>query len=234
VNTLVLLPGMDGTGRFFADFVAALGGDVASVVGHYPLDPKLGYAELETVARSFLPSDQPYVLLGESFSGPIAISIAASRPANLLGVILCCTFARVGHRRLRAARSLLDWLPTMRLPIALAEWFLLGRFSSPRFRAELERVLRQVPAAVLRARFRATLDVDVAAALARIEIPVLYLRAAEDRLVPRQAAERIRRLRPRTLVEDFAAPHGLLQTVPHEAARVVRRFMDEDCKTART
>jgi pimeloyl-[acyl-carrier protein] methyl ester esterase len=232
MTSLVLLPGMDGTGRFFADFVDALGSRAGCIVGSYPPDPTLGYAELEVVARSFLPTTQPFVLLGESFSGPIAISIAAARPTNLIGVILCCTFARVSRPRFGALDRLLRWLPAVSPPPALAEWFLLGRFSSARFKYALHQVLRDVPAAVLRARFRAVLSVDVTDKLAHLDVPVLYLRAAEDRLVPRHAAELIRQVYPPCVIQDFVAPHGLLQTVPHEAATAIMRFV-QDCGRSR-
>lgn len=232
MTSLVLLPGMDGTGRFFADFVNTLGSSVDCVVGSYPPDPRLGYAELEAMARSFLPATEPFVLLGESFSGPIAISIAADPPANLIGVILCCTFARVSRPRFGFLARLLEWLPALSPPRAFADRLLLGRFSSPRKRETLHRVLRDVPAQVLRSRFRAVLGVDASEKLARLDVPLLYLRATEDRLVPPQAAEHIRQVHPRCAVRDFAAPHGLLQTVPGEAAAVVTRFV-QDCVQAR-
>jgi pimeloyl-ACP methyl ester carboxylesterase len=95
--TSVLLPGMDGTGVLFADFVASLPPEFKPLVVAYPNDPKLGYPELEVLARAALPRDQRFILLGESFSGPVAISIAASNPPGLLGLILCCTFARSPH-----------------------------------------------------------------------------------------------------------------------------------------
>jgi pimeloyl-[acyl-carrier protein] methyl ester esterase len=225
---------MDGTGSFFADFVPALGAAIDSVVGRYPLDPALGYAELETVARSFLPKDRPFVLLGESFSGPIAISIAAAAPDNLVGLILCCTFARMAPPRgFRAWPSLLNWLPAVPVPMPLVDWLLLGRFSTSRFKSELRRVLRQVPPAVLRARFRAVRSVDATTTLERINVPVLYLRASEDRLVPRHASELIQAHHPPTVIREFVAPHGLLQTVPNEAAAVVRRFVSDATASAR-
>src|SRR5512146_2059759 len=91
---LVLLPGLDGTGLLFSDFAASFGPDVKIIVVSYPTDAAIGYSELESIARSFLPNDQPFFLLGESFSGPIAISIAASPPSGQLGLILRCSFAR--------------------------------------------------------------------------------------------------------------------------------------------
>ena len=43
--TLVLLPGMDGSGALFADFIAALGDGIAPLVLSYPPDRPLGYQE---------------------------------------------------------------------------------------------------------------------------------------------------------------------------------------------
>jgi pimeloyl-[acyl-carrier protein] methyl ester esterase len=78
MTALVLLPGMDGTGALRSEFVTALAPAIQSIVVSYPAERALGYIELEAVVRSKLPSDRSYVLLGESFSGPIAIAIAAN------------------------------------------------------------------------------------------------------------------------------------------------------------
>lgn len=79
---LVLLPGLDGTGKLFAEFVRALNPTVECVVVAYPKDQPMGYEELEGLVVSALPKDRAFVLLGESFSGPLAIRIAA-RAGNL-------------------------------------------------------------------------------------------------------------------------------------------------------
>ena len=91
---LVLLPGLDGTGILFRQFVEAIGASVDTQTVAYPADQPLGYAELETLVREALPRDRPYVVLGESFSGPVAIRLAAKPPAGLVGLILCVTFAK--------------------------------------------------------------------------------------------------------------------------------------------
>ncbi|WP_228488314.1 hypothetical protein [Caenimonas koreensis] len=48
-TTLVLLPGMDGTGDLFAPFIAAWKGPVHVV--RYPTDTALNYQELTAFAR---------------------------------------------------------------------------------------------------------------------------------------------------------------------------------------
>jgi pimeloyl-ACP methyl ester carboxylesterase len=89
----VLLPGRTEP-QLFADFVAALGPEIEVIVASYPADKPLAYAELEARVRAMLPTDRNYFLLGESFSSPIAIAIAASAPPGLRGLLLCCSFAR--------------------------------------------------------------------------------------------------------------------------------------------
>ena len=91
---VVVLPGLDGTTVLLAPFLAALQGRgvPASAVG-YPGDRPLDYDALEPLVRAQLPRT-PFVLLGESFSGPLAIRIAADPPPGLRGLVLSTTFAR--------------------------------------------------------------------------------------------------------------------------------------------
>lgn len=222
---LVLLPGLDGTGLLFADFIAAFESDVKTIVVSYPTDTPLGYSELEPVARSFLPKDQPFFLLGESFSGPIAVSITASRPPGLLGLVLCCSFARSPRSSLSVFRPLLSVVPVAALPLALLSFFVLGRFSSLALRRSLAESLALVSPSALRARARAAISVDVSASLARIDVPLLYLRASEDHVVPASASQTVVALAPATKVVPFPAPHFLLQVLPSQAAATVREFM---------
>ncbi len=225
--TLILLPGLDGTGWPFSDFIHGFASDVNIIVVPYPTHTVLGYTELISIARTFLPKEQPFFLLGESFSGPIAIAIAASQPPGLLGLILCCSFARNPRPRLSVLRPLLSIAPIAILPIALLSFFVLGRFSSARLRRLLAKSLAQVSPAVLRARARAALSIDVSASLPRVNVPLLYLRAAEDRIVPKAASQLITSFIPTTTTVVFPAPHFLLQVLPSQTAATVREFMDD-------
>jgi len=221
---IVLLPGLDGTGLLFPRFVAALGPQFHATVARYPGDEALDYAGHERIARSFLPSDRPYVLLGESFSGPIAISIAASKPPGLVGVILCCTFARNPVPYYARLRSLLPLVPYNRIPTTFRSPFIFGRFSSRPLRDEHWAAVSRVSNAALRARIRAVFDVDVSTKLQQLTIPVLYLLASEDRVVPKASSEHIRQTAPRVRFIEVEAPHLLLQTRPDRAADIVADF----------
>lgn len=222
---LVLLPGLDGTGLLFADFAASFGPEVKVIVASYPTEIPLDYAELEPIARSFLPQDQPFFLLAESFSGPIGISISASAPPGLLGLILCCSFARNPVPAFALSRPLVGIVPLSVLPIRLLGFFLLGRFASSARLGALAKALAFVTAPVLRARARAVLAVDVSGLLPLVRLPVLYLRASEDRVVARSSSELVVSLAPQCKVVEFVAPHFLLQVSPSPVATHVTEFM---------
>ena len=225
--TLVLLPGLDGTGMLFEPFVTALGSGCPVKIVRYPPDQPLAYAELQDVARAALPQDGPFVILGESFSGPIAVSLAASCPAQLKGLVLCCSFVRNPYPFTKILKPLVGLLPITSRSASVSRNFQLGRFATDALRSKLAEAIAGVSPAVIRARLREVIDVDVSARLATIGVPLLYLRASHDRLISRASSEIVSRLKPETRVIQFEAPHFLLQTVPAEAAKIVSAFVRE-------
>jgi pimeloyl-ACP methyl ester carboxylesterase len=228
---LILLPGMDGTGEHFAPLLRALDGRFPHTVVRYP-DEALEYREYQRIAQAALPKGAPFVLLGESFSGPIALAVAASRPAGLVGYILCASFASCPSTLLRIARPLLGLLPIHRAPGSLTAHFLLGRFATPELRRANAAAVRRVSVRTLRSRLRTVADVDVSAKLREIDVPGLYLRATEDRLVPRGVCHALLRHAPRLRVVDIEGPHFLLQVNPRAAAQAIGDFVQATEKTA--
>ena len=140
--SLVLLPGLDGTGELFRPLLAELPGWIHPVVVSYPRTEELGYAELLPLAASFLPTDAPFVILGESFSGPLAVMLAAESPAGLKGVVLCASFVRKPFRTLPAWLGMLCIGPIFRL------WPAVLRLRSLPIRGELRALLPLALAAI--------------------------------------------------------------------------------------
>jgi pimeloyl-[acyl-carrier protein] methyl ester esterase len=223
---LVLLPGMDGTGDLFAPLLTALGPEVSSVVVRYP-NRLQGYGSHEEVARAALPEGRPFVVLGESFSGPVAISIAAGSPPGLRGYILCASFLSCPSLMLQLAQPLLGVWPPRRVPDFLAEYFLMGRFVSAPLRRLHAEALSNVSDETLVARLKAVANVDVREKMTHVTVPGLYLRATRDRLVSRSAATTFSLLAKNARLVDIEGPHFLLQSSPSAAARVIRKFMSE-------
>jgi pimeloyl-[acyl-carrier protein] methyl ester esterase len=223
--SLVLLPGMDGTGDMFRPLLDAFGGTLSSVVVSYPSTEPLRYAELVALVRESLPTNRPYVLLGESFSGPIAVTLAAERPGGLIGLILCASFVSNPTPLLRPLRILLDFLPIQVALRTLGPGRLFGRSETPELRRLFFEAAKQVSTPVLRTRIREALNVDVSPLLGSVDVPVMYLQATEDRLLTQAVADHFLRAAPKAKLVRIAAPHGVLQCVPHEAARLIAEFL---------
>lgn len=218
---------MDGTGEFFAEFIAALPRGVESIVVKYPVDRALSYVELEELVRASLPVERPFILLGESFSGPIAVSLAATKPVGLCGLVLVCSFVRSPLPVPTVLASVISRFPVGLVPISIAAAILLGRYASQTLRARLAAAIAKVSPAVWRTRLRAVLSIDVGAHLLNINVPVIYLRAANDRVVSRRASELIGTLLPSVKFVELAAPHFMLQAKPVESAACVGAFARE-------
>jgi len=79
-TTLVMLPGLDGTGTLFHRAIDHLPSFIKPIVMSYPPDKKLGYSDLVTIVQSAIenqiPTGDQYVLLGESFGGPLSLMLA--------------------------------------------------------------------------------------------------------------------------------------------------------------
>jgi pimeloyl-ACP methyl ester carboxylesterase len=224
---LVLLPGMDGTGELFSEFIARLPAGFDVVIVPFPTTRFLPYTELEHLVRGSCPQSEPFVLIAESFSTPLALQYAATNPTNLRGIVLCAGFATSpvrGWRRLLIF-LLASFMFHISLPSRTAKNWLVGADAPPRLLASLRAAVSSVKPDVLSARLRAVLACDVRKAAGQIQVPILYIRADQDRLVSFGSMEELRQVRPQMEVTVVEGPHLLLQREPQRTAEVVAKFV---------
>ena len=218
---------MDGTGDLFRDFVCSLPAELATALARDPVDRHASREELLAIAEKAFPASEHFVIVAESYSTPLAIVLASAAPANLAGLILCAGFASspiVGWRRplARLAARAVFHLP---LPRFVIRQRLLGS-NAPRDLVHTVRaVLERVSPTVLAARLRDVLQCDVRSELARVAVPILYLEAFQNRLLPKSALDEILRIRPELKVVKINAPHLLLQREPGVAASAIADFV---------
>ena len=221
-----VLPGLDGTGRLSADFLNALHtcGIRDACALAYPVDRRMDYAMLESHARALLPQDRPFVLLAESFSGPIGLHIAAEPPPGLVGLVLSTTFARAPLPIFSPFAPWLRYAPA-RMPTRVLSPLLLGRWSTPALRSALGQALDDVAPDVLRHRAMLALRADVEDRLQKICLPTLVLLANQDRLMPARATAQLARQIVGARLHRTDGPHLLLQTRAGDCALAVVQFM---------
>ena len=223
--TLVLLPGLDGTEVFFGPLLAALPPWVEPVVVTYPTSGANGYADLFGVVEAAVADTPEFYVLGWSFSGPLALMLAAKEPKRTRGVILCASFVR----------SPLPILPWLRFAVVapVVSLVRLARRTPAVFPGAWTEQLRRdkaatwarVPARVLAARARAILALDARTCLRECPRPVLYLAGSRDGIVPRRNADQVLRESPSTRIVTIDGPHFAMYTNPDAAACAIAAFM---------
>ena len=220
----VLLPGLDGTGELFEEFVGATPEGCEVTVVSYPPDEELSYDECVNYAAGRLPSSGPFFVLGESFSGPVAISLSARHPPGLVGVVLCNTFACAPAWR---GFARLPWtaLFSLRLNRFTAGLHLVGFSNTGQWIERIREANRKTAPRVLARRMREVLSVDVRDRLESIRVPILYLRGTRDRLVGRGSLDRILDRRPDVQVAPIDAPHLTLQLEPELSWAAIDGFL---------
>lgn len=225
---LVLLPGMDGTGFTQEPVLPWLGPAHEGVLVTYPRGRMLDYRQLEAYVRARLPDEEPYWLAGQSFSGPLAVRLAAAPPAGLRGVILIASFVT---SPVPAVLELLSWaLGSLPFRLPPPAWVLRKRFLGPEASDEqvagFAALLDTVAPEVLAGRLAEIRRVDVRAELAAAKVPVAYLRARQDRMVGRRMLEEVRGILPGVRVCEVDGPHILLLTHPEASAAALRAVLE--------
>jgi pimeloyl-[acyl-carrier protein] methyl ester esterase len=223
--TLVLLPGLDGTSILFRPFMQALPAWIQPRCVEYATAGPHDYAGLLPEIRAACAGLGDFVILGWSFSGPLALMAAAESPPGLRGVVICASFVRAPLLPLRWLR----WgavAPLARLGPLLARMLMsIGGYGSDDLRNDQAEIFRRVTASAFAARARAALGVDVRAAAAGCRVPVLYLAASQDIVVPRWNAAAVTAAVPHGEIVTIRGPHLALRTNPRAGADVVAQFV---------
>jgi pimeloyl-[acyl-carrier protein] methyl ester esterase len=229
ITRLILLPGMHGTGELFSEFTRIMPEPKQIQALCYPADANLSYQQLLAMVQSMVPESEPYFLLAESYSTPLAIEFAATNPPNLKGLILCAGFASSPLTGPRSFLALLlaPLLFRMRIPPAAMNHFLIGPNTPESLQVAVRAAISSVKPGVMIRRLRDVLRCDMLQALSQVSAPLLYVQATSDKLVPRSCLAEIRSIRPDVRVAQIVGPHLILQREPKQSADVVAKFIHE-------
>ncbi len=223
---LVLLPGFDGTGRLFSPLRKQLSGSVNTLILSYPNDKVMTYYELCHYLKDELPNT-PYVILGESFGGPLALMLSRHADENLKGIILCVSFVR--NPQVLFSKLIRPFLKPKHIQKVTPAWhiktMLMNGVTDDKLIRNIQAATRELTREVYFYRLREIADVDVTGILEKCKLPVLYLRARKDRLVHASSMKLVQKYGKKVTVEKFDAPHMLLQTKPKQTSQVIMSFL---------
>ncbi len=223
---LILLPGFDGTGTLFAPFLRELPLGIVPLVIPYPTDRNCSADELLGIVLSYLPKSEHYVLLAESFSGPIALKASTLNQNPPDALILCASFAicplpRIVIRLLGICENA---LACRRPPRWLVRRYLLGKASEGTLSLFYGAICAVSPS-VLTQRLQVLLEFDEGYITARLTFPLLYLQATRDRLVGVRNVSFLQRRYPAMQIIQIESPHMILKVQPHASVRAISNLL---------
>jgi len=170
----------------------------------YPPDRVLTFDEYVEIANEHIGDDA--IVVGESFSGPIAIRVAARR--RVAAIVLVSSFV---------VAPMPNWFASLpRVDAVVAVWMVgFDRAKRKAFRD----AVRTVDPRVIDSRLRIALAVDERESLRKTTAPLLDLRATRDVLGGSRKA--VLEGRPDAHTAEIDGPHGLLLARTELAWKVI-------------
>jgi len=222
---LILLSGLDGTGKLFEPFIKALPKTIETQVIAYPADKNLGYQALISLVEKELPKTEAFVLLAESFSGYIAYAIALKKPKNLKALIFVATFLENPRPILSKFLPLVpvEFILSLPMPSFVAKRFLLGVDSTEV--GLLQKTLKGLPSTVLYHRLLEIVQLPMA--VEALEIKAIYLQASHDKLVPKHCYDVFEKCMSEIELFEVEGSHLLLQGNPIGCANIVEKIIHQ-------
>lgn len=220
------LPGLHGSAELFTQIQAAAPSGVTMEFADLPSHGDQHYATLSAWLDENLSSGKPRLLVAESFSGPIALRLAALRPDETCGVVLAASFC---NAPINPGIALLPLRPLFMVkpPQQALRHFLIGTDASSEEVTHLRSVIQQTPSGILASRVRTVLELQEQDNPALPNVPMLILQAQDDNLVPWDAQQRLEACYPDARVHWVESPHLILQRHPVECVRFIKDFVQE-------
>lgn len=225
---LILLPGMDGTGHLFSPLLQSLSHFDCEIIA-LPTAGDQSYLRLSAYVQERLPKED-FILIAESFSGPIAAILSTHCIEYLRGVIFVATFLSVPHKRLlgfarRLPLNLLSLKAASSMPLApyIMKRFFLGKNAGKELLRSFQETINQIPTSLIRDRLDTLYRLSYSPE--NIGLPVAYIQARYDKLVPAAKLQEFEESFTDLAVATLDGPHFILQAKPAESAAFISDFV---------
>ncbi|MDD4776183.1 MAG: alpha/beta hydrolase [Syntrophomonas sp.] len=230
-GSLIFIHGAGGTHRKWAHLmehsINAYTHIAVDLMGH-GASPGNPAAEVQAYAQSiheFLSANsfpRPWILVGHSMGGSIALQTALTYPESVDGLVLIGSGARMPVNQTILEQLAQGTFDTGFLKVAY------GRDFAPELLATELQGLSLVPQPQLYVDFTACNNYDVAAQLDQIQIPVLILVGDQDKMTPAKNSQYLQENIPGSSLQIVpAAGHHLMLERPAETIVAISDFLKD-------
>ena len=202
---------MDGTGILFSLLIDLLPAFVQAKIVTYSTAEKQTYDELIQEIKLKLPV-VPFILLAESFAGPIAHELSLDKNIPIEKVILVASFLSSPRPKLSGIAELapLKIFLSLQMPRAFIRYFCFGQYVDNKLVSLFRKAIERVDKGVLTFRLLQ---------IARLKAPenisnttCINFIATNDKLVPRRVGKKIENHFDQVTTIELEVPHFLAQT----------------------
>ncbi|MCP5536585.1 MAG: alpha/beta hydrolase [Akkermansiaceae bacterium] len=222
------LPGLHGTDELYGALRDCLPDDIQAEFVNLPSSGKQDYHTLCDWLEEelpVLPKGKKRIIIGESFSGPLAIRFASRRLDEVAGIVLAATFC---DTPLNPGIALLPLRPLFMVkpPRKALLHFLIGDDAGEAEVEKLQAVVQSIPSATLSKRVRTILELQELDNPSIGGLPMLILQASSDNLIPWEAQRTLEACYPDASAHWIESPHLLFQRCPQECATHLVKFAE--------
>jgi pimeloyl-[acyl-carrier protein] methyl ester esterase len=220
---ILIFPGLDGTGSLTQEFAAGDWRGHPTSVMPLPVDSPQDYGSLVNWLAERLPEGK-LVLVGESFSAPLAMLLAARERNRVKALVIVAGFCQ---SPVPPALGLIPLRPFFLLPppSSLLKKYLLGPDSSQDQVDQLAKAIRSVPGSILAERAEVVLALQEKDLPRLDDLPVLLLQAKDDKIINWENQSLLERHFPNAPVAWIESSHALFFTQPDACRRAVLEFL---------
>ncbi len=223
--TVVIFPGLDGTGVLTEEFAA--GDWQGRSVKVIPI-PSNGPQDYPALVKRITPElpEGPLVLVGESFSSPLVMLLASQEKQRVSALLLAGGFC---SSPVSPALSLIPVQPLFLIPppATILRKFLVGPDAPDHLVTQLSEAIRSVSSAILAERVRVILALEETDCPAPADVPTLLLQAKQDAIIPWETQSRLELHFVEPTVVWIDSPHLLLATRAEACREAVLTFLSE-------
>ena len=217
---LVLLPGMDGTGELFEEFLSYY--DCEHLVISLPENGPQDHLSLAKSLEKQLPKED-YILLAESFSGGIVPELLKQDFTHLKGVIFVASFLSCPNKYLLPIAKVLPIKKLASAPLSKIshKFLLLGKDASKALLSKFIKVTKSIPNHILKSRLAVMSQQTLPSET--FDVPTVYIQALLDRLISPRKSREFRTVFRNIEYIKIDGPHFLLQAKPKESSQAVAK-----------
>ena len=214
---------MDGTGNLFSPLLRVLSDFDYEVIA-LPIIGDQDYCSITKKVREKLP-EEDFILIAESFSGPVGAAFAKEKVANLKGIIFVATFLSAPSKLLLAFAKFLPLKILSALPFSkfFHRTLFLGSDASNELIDLFQSTIKSLPTTLIRARLSAMYSLSHSPDVH--ELPVAYIQATSDKLVPSEKTVEFSNSFNNIIIKTVEGPHFILQAKPTECAVIISKLV---------